>query len=103
MPGLTLRALRASSMAEPEVDADTLMKQAREAWLRQQCGSAIDLSRKALKAKPGSSDAYQIIAVCSCSLKDVEGATRAYAKLDEKNRNLVHSLCQKNGVIVGGE
>jgi pSer/pThr/pTyr-binding forkhead associated (FHA) protein len=93
----------AAAPAEPEVDADTLMKQAREAWLRQQCGSAIDLSRKALKVKPGMSDAYQIIAVCSCSLKDVEGATRAYAKLDEKNRNLVHSLCQKNGVIVGGE
>ena len=28
------------------------MKQAREAWLRQQCGSAVDLSRKALHAKP---------------------------------------------------
>jgi pSer/pThr/pTyr-binding forkhead associated (FHA) protein len=89
--------------AEPEVDADFLMKQSREAWLRQQCGSAIELSRKALKAKPGMSDAYQIIAVCSCSLKDVDGATRAYNKLDEKNRNLVHSLCAKNGVIVGGE
>jgi pSer/pThr/pTyr-binding forkhead associated (FHA) protein len=88
---------------EPEVDAESLMKQAREAWLRQQCGSAIELSRKALKAKPGMSDAYQIIAVCSCSLKDVEGATRAYNKLDEKNRNLVHSLCQKNGIIVGAE
>jgi ABC transport system ATP-binding/permease protein len=84
-------------------DADAIMKQARDAWMRQQCGSAIDLSRKALKAKPGLTDAYQIIAVCSCSLKDAEGATRAYAKLDEKNRNLVHSLCQKNGIIVGGE
>jgi pSer/pThr/pTyr-binding forkhead associated (FHA) protein len=89
--------------AEPEADADSLMKQAREAWLRQQCGSAIELSRKALKVKPGLSDAYQIIAVCSCSLKDVDGATRAYAKLDERNRNLVHSLCQKNGIIVGAE
>ncbi|HVZ72358.1 MAG TPA: FHA domain-containing protein [Polyangia bacterium] len=92
---------------EPEeaapVDPDALMKQAREAWLKQQCGSAIDLSRKALKAKPGMADAYQIIAVCSCSLKDAEGATRAYAKLDEKNRNLVHALCQKNGIIVGSE
>ncbi len=89
--------------AAPAPDADAIMKQAREAWMRQQCGAAIDLSRKALKAKPGFTDAYQIIAVCSCSLKDAEGATRAYAKLDEKNRNLVHSLCQKNGIIVGGE
>jgi pSer/pThr/pTyr-binding forkhead associated (FHA) protein len=88
---------------EAEVDVDFLMKQSREAWMRQQCGSAIDLARKALKAKPGMTDAYQIIAVCSCSLKDVESATRAYNKLDDKNRNLVRSLCQKNGVIVGGE
>ena len=43
-------------------------------------------------------DAYQIIAVCSCSLKDAEAAGRAYAKLDDKNRNLVRALCQKNGI-----
>jgi hypothetical protein len=46
-------------------------------------------------------DAYQIIAVCSCSLKDADGASRAYAKLDDKSRNLVHNLCQKNGIAVG--
>jgi pSer/pThr/pTyr-binding forkhead associated (FHA) protein len=82
-------------------DPDALMKQAREAWLRGQCGSAVDLSRKALHAKPGMNDAYQVIAVCSCTLKDVDAATRAYAKLDDKNRNLVRALCQKNGVTVG--
>jgi pSer/pThr/pTyr-binding forkhead associated (FHA) protein len=82
-------------------DADALMKQAREAWLRQQCGSAMDLSRKALRAKPGLTDAYQILAVCSCSLKDADAAGRAYARLDDKNRSLVHALCQKNGIAVG--
>jgi hypothetical protein len=82
-------------------DPDALMKQAREAWLRQQCGAAVDLSRKALHAKPGMTDAYQIIAVCSCTLKDADAAARAYAKLDDKNRNLVRALCQKNGVVVG--
>jgi pSer/pThr/pTyr-binding forkhead associated (FHA) protein len=94
---------REAPPAEPAEapDADALMKQAREAWLRQQCGSAIDLSRKALHAKPGMTDAYQIIAVCSCTLKDGEAAGRAYAKLDDKNRNLVHTLCQKNGISVG--
>ena len=90
----------AVAAAEPE-DADALMKQAREAWLRQQCGSAMDLSRKALRAKPGLTDAYQILAVCSCSLKDADAAGRAYARLDDKNRSLVHALCQKNGVAVG--
>jgi hypothetical protein len=87
--------------AEDAPDADALMKQAREAWLRQQCGSAVDLARKALHAKPGMTDAYQIIAVCSCTLKDADAAGRAYAKLDDKNRNLVRALCQKNGVTVG--
>ena len=58
----------------------------------------MDLSRKALHAKPGMTDAYQIIAVCSCTLKDADAAGRAYAKLDDKNRNLVRALCQKNGV-----
>jgi hypothetical protein len=86
---------------EPEADADALMKQAREAWVRQQCGAALDLSRKALRAKPGMTDAYQIIAACSCSLKDADGASRAYAKLDERSRNLVHTLCQRNGIAVG--
>jgi pSer/pThr/pTyr-binding forkhead associated (FHA) protein len=82
-------------------DPDALMKQAREAWMRQQCGAAIEFSRKALHAKPGMTDAYQIIAVCSCTLKDGEAAGRAYAKLDDKNRNLVRALCQKNGIAVG--
>jgi Flp pilus assembly protein TadD len=86
--------------AEPE-DAEALMKQAREAWLRQQCGAAMDLSRRALRAKPGWTDAYQILAVCSCSLKDAEAAEHAYARLDDRNRSLVHAVCQKNGISVG--
>ena len=90
----------AVAAAEPE-DAETLMKQAREAWLRQQCGAAMDLSRRALRAKPGWTDAYQILAVCSCSLKDAEAAERAYSRLDDKNRTLVHAVCQKNGIAVG--
>jgi hypothetical protein len=90
----------AAAPAETE-DAETLMKQAREAWLRQQCGAAMDLSRRALRAKPGWTDAYQILAVCSCSLKDHEAAERAYSRLDDKNRTLVHAVCQKNGIAVG--
>jgi hypothetical protein len=94
-------APKRSEPAEPDVETEVLMKQARDAWLRQQCGSAIDLSRKALRAKPGMTDAFQIIAVCSCSLKDAEGAARAYGRLDDKSRNLVRSLCQRNGITVG--
>ncbi|MES1164786.1 MAG: FHA domain-containing protein [Verrucomicrobiota bacterium] len=79
-------------------DAADLIKQAREAWMRQQCGSAIDLSRRALKLKPGANDAHQIIAVCACSMKDREGAIKSYSKLDERSRAMVRTLCARNGV-----
>jgi len=101
---LAAKAVAAAATAEvSDVDADALMKQARDAWLRQQCGSAIDLSRRAIRARPGMVDAYQVIAACSCSLKDADGATRAYAKLDEKSRTLVRNLCQRNGIAVSAE
>ena len=88
---------------EPAPDPDFLLKQAREAWLHQQCGTAIDIARRALKAKPTLTDAYQIITVCSCSLRDAEGAGRAYGKLDDKNRNMARTICQKSGISLGGE
>ena len=80
-----------------------LLKQAREAWLHQQCGTAIDIARRALKAKPSLTDAYQIITVCSCSLRDAEGAGRAYGKLDDKSRTMARTICQKSGISLGGE
>jgi hypothetical protein len=94
------RAPARGEAAEDAADPDALMKQAREAWMRQQCGAAIDLSRRALKARPGMTDAYQIVAVCSCTLKDAEAANRAYLKLDDKNRSLVRSLCQRHGITL---
>lgn len=87
--------------AEPDEfqpDAVDLIKQAREAWMHQQCGLATDLSRRALKTKPGSNDAHQIIAVCACSTKDKEGAIKSYSKLDERSRAMVRTLCARNGV-----
>jgi len=85
--------------AEPAAaDPTELIRQARDAWLHQQCGSAIDLSRRALKLKPGSNDAHQIIAACACSMKDKEGAMKSYARLDDRNRAMVRTLCARNGV-----
>jgi hypothetical protein len=86
--------------AEPSgtTDPAELIKEARTAWMHQQCGQAIELSRKALKAKPGAGEAHQIIAVCSCSLKDRDGALKSYLKLDERSRSMVRNICTKNGV-----
>jgi tetratricopeptide (TPR) repeat protein len=80
------------------VDPEKLIQQARDAWLRGQYAVAIDAARRALRAKPGLSSAYQIIAICSCSLHDPDTALRAYEKLDERNKQLVRSACQKNGI-----
>lgn len=82
----------------PSGDADDYIKEAQEAWLHGQFAAAIASSRKALRLKPGMVRAYQIIAVCSCSLRDQNGATKAYERLDDKNRQMVRSLCEKNGV-----
>jgi len=83
---------------EPRQDPSELIKQARDAWLRGQYAAAIDLSKKALKLRPGSTDAYQIIAVCACSQRDADGAQRAYAKLDERGRSMVRTTCLRNNV-----
>jgi pSer/pThr/pTyr-binding forkhead associated (FHA) protein/tetratricopeptide (TPR) repeat protein len=81
-------------------DADDLLQQAQNAWLKGQFAAAIDASRRALRVRPGLTRAYQIIAVCSCSLRDAEQATRAYERLDDRNRQLVKQACQKSGVNI---
>jgi hypothetical protein len=43
---------------------------------------------------------HQIIAVCSCSLRDAESASKAYERLDERNKQMVKTLCQKSGVTI---
>jgi pSer/pThr/pTyr-binding forkhead associated (FHA) protein/tetratricopeptide (TPR) repeat protein len=91
-------AAPAAAQPEPSADPDRLIQQAREAWLRGQYILAVDAARKALRAKPGLTSAYQIIAICSCSLHDPDTALRAYEKLDDRNKQLVRSACQKNGI-----
>ncbi|MCG5053494.1 MAG: FHA domain-containing protein [Myxococcales bacterium] len=82
----------------PPGDADEYIKEAQDAWLKGQYAAAIASSRKALRLKPGLVRAYQIIAVCSCSLRDQAGAVKAYERLDDKNKQLVRSLCERNGI-----
>lgn len=84
--------------ATPPGDPDKLIKDAQQAWFHGQYAAAIDSARKALRAKPNLMNAYQIIAVCSCALHDADGATRAYEKLDERNKVFVKTACQKNGI-----
>lgn len=90
----------ATPAAPPAGDPDEMIAQAREAWLKGQYAAAIDTSRRALRLKPGLVTAYQIIAVCSCSLRDQDAAAQAYQQLDDRNKRLVRSLCEKNGILL---
>lgn len=84
--------------AAPAADPEKLIRDAQQAWFRGQYAAAIDSARKALRARPGMTNAYQIIAVCSCALHDADAATRAYEKLDERNKVYVKTACQKSGI-----
>jgi tetratricopeptide (TPR) repeat protein len=81
-------------------DPEELLQEAQQAWLKGQFAAAIDSARRALRARPNLPRAYQIIAVCSCSLRDADGATKAYDRLDERMRPLVKSACQKSGITL---
>jgi len=60
---------------------------------------AVDSARRALRAKPGLTSAYQIIAICSCSLHLPDDAMRAYEKLDDRNKQLVRSACKRTAFL----
>ena len=83
---------------ESAPDPEKLIQQAQKAWLGGQYALAIDSARRALRAKPGMANAYQIIAICSCSIGDSDTAMRAYEKLDDRNKQLVRSVCQKHNI-----
>lgn len=84
----------------PSGDPEALVKEAQQGWVKGQYAAAIEAARKALRIKPNMMTAYQIIAVCSCSLKDADGARRAYERLDDRTRTMVRTMCQKSGVAI---
>ena len=92
------QTIRFQMPAAAGVAPDKLIEQARVAFQRGQCRLAIDSARQALQTKPGLTSAYQIIAICSCSLHDPDTATSAYVKLDDRNKQLVRAACQRNDV-----
>ncbi len=90
----------ATPEAAPTGDPDALLQDAQQAWLRGQYTMAIDNSKRALKIRPGLTQAYQIIAACSCALRDADAATRAYQRLDDKLKPLVKMFCQKHNITL---
>jgi hypothetical protein len=79
-------------------EAEKLIKDAQQAWFRGQYSLAIYYAHKALRVDPGLTNAYQIIAVCSCALHDANTAEKALEKLDDRNKMFVKSACKMNGI-----
>jgi pSer/pThr/pTyr-binding forkhead associated (FHA) protein/tetratricopeptide (TPR) repeat protein len=93
--------VEAKAVTPPETgDPEVLLQEATQAWLRGQFAAAIESARRALRVRPNLPKAYQIIAVCSCSLRDADGATKAYERLDERMKPLVKSACQKSNIML---
>jgi pSer/pThr/pTyr-binding forkhead associated (FHA) protein len=99
-PAATKAPLTPASEPAPTGDPDALVKEAQQGWVKGQYAAAIEAARKALRIKPNMMTAYQIIAVCSCSLRDADGAKRAYERLDDRTRGMVRTMCQKSGVAL---
>ena len=84
----------------PAVDVEALLHEAQQAWTRQHYAVAIDKARDVLKVAPNRQAAHQIIAVCSCAVGAAADARDAASHLDEHNRKLVQTLCQRHGVTL---
>ena len=86
--------------AEATVDIEALLRDAQQAWSKQYYAVAIGKAEAALKIDPGRQTAYQIIAVCSCAIRQADAAKQAVSHLDEHKRRMVQTLCQHHGVTL---
>jgi serine/threonine protein kinase len=90
-------------VANPAAEAQALVKEAQLAWIRHHYALAIDRARSALALSPDLQVAHQIITLCSCALHRAEDAKQASVHLDSAKRNLVRTLCEKDGVTLDSE
>lgn len=90
----------AAAPAEATGDIEALLRDAQQAWSKQYYAVAIEKAEAALKIDPGRQTAYQIIAVCSCALRQADAAKQAVSHLHEHKRGMVQTLCQRHGVTL---
>ncbi len=102
-PAAVPATVAAATVANPAADAEALLHEAQKAWVRKYYAVAIDRARAALALTPDLPLAHQIITLCSCGLHRAEDAKLAFAHLDPARRNLVRTLCEKDGVILDSD
>jgi hypothetical protein len=87
----------------PPASAADLIREAQQAWLAGQNATAIAKARAGLKAQPTTAQttqAYEIIGICSCGLRDGRTAREAASHLSTVRRGVVRADCEKNGVPI---
>jgi hypothetical protein len=89
--------------ANPAEEAEVLVREAQQAWVRQYYAVAIYRARSALALSPDLPLAHQIITLCSCALHKTEDAKAASLHLDPAKRTSVRTLCEKNGITLDSE
>jgi pSer/pThr/pTyr-binding forkhead associated (FHA) protein len=80
------------------VVAEKQLQEAQDAYVHGQYTKAIDDAKSAVKAQP--SKAWRIIGASQCFLKNRDGATQAWNKLDAQGRQFLKYVCSRNAITV---
>jgi serine/threonine protein kinase len=102
-PPAAVSIVAPTTVASPAAESQALVHEAQLAWVRRHYALAIDRARAALELSSDLPLAHQIITLCSCALHRTEDAKQASVHLDSAKRNLVRTLCEKDGVLLDPE
>lgn len=80
--------------------AKALISAAQKAYMAGEYGRAIDLARRAVVLAPNNQVAWQVMGVAACYRKDRGLVKRADRELGVRRRNLLRTVCIRNGVLL---
>jgi pSer/pThr/pTyr-binding forkhead associated (FHA) protein len=92
-PAVATTAAPAAGGADPLVDAQ-------DRYVHGDYQAAIDKARRALRDDPGNTRAWRLIGASSCFLKDKAGASTAWNKLGNIERQFLKYVCQRNNITL---
>lgn len=82
----------------PPTDIAPLLDQARNAYIAGHHDKAIKLTLEVLRYYPTNREALQVQGASACYLQKINLAKKAYSRLDPTGRNLLRSVCNRNGI-----
>ena len=79
---------------------DDLVGRAQDDYVRGAYAESIDMARRALRGDANNSKAWRIIGASSCFLKDKAGASSAWNKLGNMDRQFLKYVCGRNAITI---